>query len=169
MIADKLVRQTVEIFRKLVHGVEVPCLLACSECCSDSPVMTYLEWQMIPKTALLLPRMSPCIFLDRLGKCSIYQHRPTLCRAYGTIMYGLMACCRGAVPKKPVDSASFNHMLMEYSKILSMEMMEILIVPPNEDRRAWFEYVTTCRAGNMVFQGAQMMFEELKRRINDNP
>lgn len=105
--------RTMEIFRELEAAsksyqskVNLPCLEGCGKCC-NSPEVEASPLEMLPAALSLLRNGkaeetlnqleygSPetCYFYEKhnaegnLGKCSIYQERPILCRSFATNAY----------------------------------------------------------------------------------
>ena len=71
------------------HRDRLQCRPGCSSCCGDDLTVWAVEADLIRRHhADLLDTGSPhpegaCAFLDDLGRCRIYEHRPYVCRTQG--------------------------------------------------------------------------------------
>ncbi len=80
------------------HRVHIQCRPGCSECCSQSFMVSELEGELLQEglrlarpavAAEILARAqqhapgSPCPVLSEVGTCQLYEHRPRICRKYG--------------------------------------------------------------------------------------
>ncbi len=86
------------------HPGSVECRPGCSECCHQTFRVSELEGEMLPEAwpprrpeerAAIVERAraytaearEPCPVLNSEGCCSLYEHRPRICRKYGVPLY----------------------------------------------------------------------------------
>jgi Fe-S-cluster containining protein len=52
-----------------------------------------------------------CEYLDRDGKCSVYEQRPIICRAFGTINSPFLKCkhVEGNIPSKELEKELYEY------------------------------------------------------------
>jgi len=83
-----------EIDRKVVrleknHSERINCKAGCASCCVDELTVFEIEAENIKQnySELLLTaepaEKGKCAFLDKEGKCRVYNHRPYVCRTQG--------------------------------------------------------------------------------------
>ena len=89
------------------------CKTGCHECCGIVPfsaaerekaatVRPLEQWEpfingtWVPSSALMTMK---CPFVNDAG-CSIYEHRPTVCRLFGAVDHPNMKCPMGCGPKR---------------------------------------------------------------------
>lgn len=99
------------------------CKGLCSISCAHIG-MGAIERRHLRSQGIQLPMIDqrPCPHLDFAGRCSIYEHRPLICRIYGATPQ--MACEHGC---KPTLSDAEGHALMQ-------RMFELEDFTPAEER-----------------------------------
>ncbi len=70
------------------HADQLQCRCGCNDCCSDDLTVFEVEAELIrahyPQVLASEPHaVGKCAFLDPLGACRIYDHRPYVCRTQG--------------------------------------------------------------------------------------
>jgi hypothetical protein len=101
---------------------EFKCKDGCHDCCGII-AMTKLEWDNInPKLCgtismeehkVIASMFCPYI---KVGGCSIYENRPTICRLFGTVNTALLTCphgCGPAIKMQPEQSRMILHAIDE--------------------------------------------------------
>lgn len=89
--------QVIQKLREQLSKNKYKCREGCYECCTNVPVLEQ-EVKEMEKELRRLGYSEPpngkgdkyCEMLTSEGKCSIYNHRPTICRAFSNIKYRLM-------------------------------------------------------------------------------
>lgn len=88
------------------------CPDGCHECCG--PVLVSKEeLKSIPKSSKT-PSGFDCVYLKR-KRCSIYENRPMICRAFGTIANaGFLKCPKGILPAEPLTPNQIFDIMDQY-------------------------------------------------------
>jgi len=87
------------------------CLPGCTDCCGPVP-FTEEEWENVPvkKTSETLT----CPYATETG-CEIYEHRPFMCRLFGTTQ--TLRCPHGCAPVAFLDPATAKALTAAYIKM----------------------------------------------------
>lgn len=95
------------------------CKGLCEDTCTVIPCSPF-EQQRIEKKAgkpltfnTLAPGKIRCSMLTKDGKCSVYNVRPFICRAWGTVDHPYMRCEHGCVPERWLSNKEFMSFLMQ--------------------------------------------------------
>lgn len=64
---------------------------------------------------------SPCPALDFVGRCSVYEHRPMICRLWGLVED--MPCHYGCKPERYLTRAEGHDFLTRLQEITGEEML----------------------------------------------
>lgn len=89
------------------------CKAGCFSCCINSVQMTSEELEKIGGYTYI--DRCPHLSLSE-GKCTVYEHRPMVCRLYGT---SELLKCENCVPEKFLDEEETREILREYLKMLN--------------------------------------------------
>ncbi|MBX3192058.1 MAG: YkgJ family cysteine cluster protein [Labilithrix sp.] len=108
---DELVRPIAQ-----AHGARLSCRSGCSSCCTDGLSVFEIEAAVIARHhADLLENGAPheegaCAFLDGEGACTVYAHRPYVCRTQGLPLRWLddeaLVEARDVCPKNLADDGT---------------------------------------------------------------
>ncbi len=82
-LTDRRVTQLEEL-----HAEHLNCALGCTNCCRDDLTVFTVEADRVRNHCADILRDRPhptgaCAFLDSVGACRIYEHRPYVCRTQG--------------------------------------------------------------------------------------
>ena len=97
---------------------EIPtftCREGCTDCCGSMPFVSGIEWERI-----LEKRRHDelrCPYLN--GKCEIYEHRPFICRLFGSVEG--FQCIHGYGPEKPLTVEQGRDLRKRYFTFIEQE------------------------------------------------
>lgn len=103
----------------------IPAMKDCKGLCMDSCTViptVPLEKKLIekklgfalePRAAILNNGLLRCSALTGEGKCSVYEMRPMICRAFGAVDHTLLRCDHGCVPVRWMDNNEFREIMLE--------------------------------------------------------
>jgi Fe-S-cluster containining protein len=96
------------------------CRPNCGDCCGPVP-MAKAEWEPIKQVQRhTKPDCMTCMYLVD-SKCSVYEHRPFLCRIYGASWEAKLLCPHGCGPDKPLTKQQTTILMLRYTKIMGKE------------------------------------------------
>lgn len=75
----------------------------------------------------LPPMRVRCSALSREGRCTVYDMRPAICRAFGAVNHPFMKCDHGCVPERWLSGAELFEIMTEVEKL--MGEMQVPQVP----------------------------------------
>lgn len=94
------------------------CVPGCHDCCGPHPWSRW-EWEQVPAkclaTELTCPYVTP-------ASCGIYEHRPIVCRLFGTVAN--MPCPHGRRPMAMLHPLREREIMERYLKLLEAEQTE---------------------------------------------
>lgn len=99
----------------------IACKGLCQACCgpieADPPEKTHFTaktGKVIPnKLEVLNSDSLTCPLLNVVGQCSVYQHRPLICRLWGVVDDERMRCPHGCVPDRYLTQKQARELMME--------------------------------------------------------
>ncbi len=109
--------------RAAVHGrlyARIPafeCIEGCTDCCGPVP------WSAYELAAVGLDSPPPeradgrCAF-SLAGRCDVHEHRPLMCRLYGTVED--LRCPHGRGPLVPLPAEAGHDLVRRYKRLNSM-------------------------------------------------
>ena len=101
----------IERLRRLIP--EMRCPDGCAECCGPVPFSKW-EWDQVSDkrkaTRVTCPHVGPT------GRCECYDHRPIICRLFGT--FRKLRCPKGARPARFLPTWKANMIMDSYLAIL---------------------------------------------------
>lgn len=98
------------------------CKEGCTDCCGPVPFIK-AEWDKVDVKKDLKPGCLDCPYAKADGGCEIYEHRPFMCRLFGTVED--LACPHGCAPEKLFTKAEGNALVDEYIRIGQIEEVSI--------------------------------------------
>ncbi len=143
-ILETLQRQSGEIFEEFSDQIQ--CKKGCSGCCINGFRIRYMEGLTLlqgfteasPETASKImdnlndPKALACPVLIN-GACSLYEHRPALCRAYGIILQldDTLATCNLNFQDPPLPNRPLKQMdIVPYYEVIDDLSQKIWDVHP---------------------------------------
>jgi uncharacterized protein len=94
------------------------CIPGCTDCCGIVP-WTQEEWNAIKDKRK--HDSLKCPYASKSG-CEIYNQRPFLCRAFGTVDHPLMKCPHGCGPKKRLSVKTGQQLMDQYHELMGEKL-----------------------------------------------
>ena len=108
---------------------EIPsftCKPGCHDCCGIVPfrdaekariaaIRPLEQWERFDAGSWVLVsalQTMSCPFVEK-GRCGIYDHRPMVCRLFGSVDHPMMACPHGCGPKRKITDAKSRKLIAE--------------------------------------------------------
>lgn len=92
------------------------CKPGCTDCCGPVPFARD-EWKAIQVKRAGKPGCTDCAYIEN-GACSIYAHRPLMCRLFGATDDPALACPHGCGPERPLTRAQTDLLRTRYRKLV---------------------------------------------------
>ena len=89
------------------------CEPGCTDCCNVVPFSEW-EWSQVPEEKRRSATGLRCPYAMPAGGCAIYEHRPMICRVFGSSEDERIACPRGCRPERPLAQARTDSLMREY-------------------------------------------------------
>ena len=100
--------RAIKQLRRMIPDFTTPCKPGCHDCCGPVP---FSPWERKQAGGRKPTNGQDCGFLTETG-CSIYEHRPIMCRLYGCVKP--MKCPHGAGPRKMIGPAKAENIMKRY-------------------------------------------------------
>ncbi len=94
------------------------CKPGCSDCCGPVP-FAKAEWEPVKLVTRIAGSCLDCSYSVG-GKCSIYEHRPFMCRLFGATTEPKLQCPHGCAPAKPLTGKQAQILTARYAKIIGV-------------------------------------------------
>lgn len=91
------------------------CMPGCTKCCGLVP-FSKSEWDAIEDKRQCGDDLS-CPYI-RNGYCDIYEHRPFMCRLFGSVNYWLLKCPHGLGPDTPLTEEQARELTKKYHDMI---------------------------------------------------
>jgi len=100
------------------------CKPGCQDCCGPVP-FSRTEWNRIADKRTTTARKTPSLTCPYAvdGKCECYEHRPFVCRLFGTVTTegSLMRCPHGCHPENPFTEEEADRLMGRYIRLQMIE------------------------------------------------
>lgn len=94
------------------------CKMLCQQCCGPIGCSEFEARHIFYKTQTKVGRVNPkdfCTLLTDSGTCSIYEHRPLICRLWGTVK--AMQCPHGCEPERWLSDSEARELIQRAEKL----------------------------------------------------
>ena len=99
---------------------EIPrmeCRPGCSDCCGPIFFSAW-EWSQVRDKRQATSPDAKCPYVNTDGRCDIYEQRPIVCRLFGTVKTGIMACPYGCIPANPLTEEEVRRIATDWMDVI---------------------------------------------------
>lgn len=101
------------LLRRLYEAIPpMQCKPGCTDCCGRVP-FSRPEWAAVPVKRRQKDGCLDCPFI-KAGVCSIYEHRPFICRLFAATEDPDLQCPHGCKPEHPLSQAQTDALVNAY-------------------------------------------------------